>query len=266
VAAAGLAALATLLSGAPPAWAQSDCSTAFERWAKLSSMRVIPQSDAARGACVPTDAVRSDLLEGLSRVRGVCAESGQGGQTADMLNANLSFIASLAVCPPPPGASSPSNADAGDGWVTKSAPYVDKPKVAAPPPPAPPPAAPTGGPRLLTPAPPPAPPRAVAAVPAPVGPVPGAPSASAPTPPCLEVARAPNDTFALVNHRCRGYTVLAVIETQSGGETACKGYAIAQSLAVRSPAAPPRVNYECILSQGPCNKDRLGDMFPECDW
>jgi hypothetical protein len=81
------------------------------------------------------------------------------------------------------------------------------------------------------------------------------------------VARTQNDTFALVNHRCRGHTVLAVIETKSAsGETLCKGYAIGQSQAVRSSSAPPRVNYECVLSQGPCNKDRLGDMFPECDW
>jgi hypothetical protein len=28
----------------------------------------------------------------------------------------------------------------------------------------------------------------------------------------------------------------------------------------------PRINYECVASLGGCNKDRLGDMFPECDW
>ena len=47
----------------------------------------------------------------------------------------------------------------------------------------------------------------------------------------------------------------------------CKGYSIGQSLAVRTAgSAPPRINHECVLSQGPCNRDRLENMFPECDW
>jgi hypothetical protein len=59
-----------------------------------------------------------------------------------------------------------------------------------------------------------------------------------------------------------------VIETRgAGGETVCKAYSINQSLAVRtSGKAPPRINHECVLSQGPCNKGRLENMFPECDW
>ena len=82
------------------------------------------------------------------------------------------------------------------------------------------------------------------------------------------MAPAQNDSVALVNRRCRGHTVLAVIETPgAGGETVCRGYSINYTLAVRAPGArPPRVNYECIAGQGACNKDRLGDMFPECDW
>src|SRR5262245_17785207 len=201
VAAAGFTACGLLLAGVS-AGAQSDCLSAFERWAKLSSARVVPQSGAARGACIPTDAVRSDLIEGLARVRGVCAAASDQStqQTSDMLNANLSFIASLAVCPPAQGQLSASNDDGGEGWVAKSAP--ERPRVVAPAPAGP---TVTGGPRPLAPVPPPAaPPRAAAAVPAPGGPASAVPAGPTPTPPCLEIARTPNDTFALVNHRCRG--------------------------------------------------------------
>jgi hypothetical protein len=61
-----------------------------------------------------------------------------------------------------------------------------------------------------------------------------------------------------------GHTVLAVIESgAAAGEIACKGYtisAISESLAVHTPRdTPPRINHECILNQGPCNRDHLGD-------
>jgi hypothetical protein len=96
----------------------------------------------------------------------------------------------------------------------------------------------------------------------------------APNPPCLEIVAAQSvspaqgGNFALVNRRCRGHTVLAVIETQAAtGETVCTGHAVGQGLAVRAPlATPPRINYECVSGQGPCTRERLGDMFPECDW
>jgi hypothetical protein len=80
--------------------------------------------------------------------------------------------------------------------------------------------------------------------------------------------RGQDDQYSFVNRRCPGHTVLAVIEVRgASGETVCRGYAISQTLAVRAPkATPPRLNHECVLSQGPCNKSRLGDMFPECDW
>jgi hypothetical protein len=89
-----------------------------------------------------------------------------------------------------------------------------------------------------------------------------------PTPPCLEISRTKQEYYALINRRCRGHTVLAVIETSAAaGEIACKGYTISESLAVRTARdTPPRINHECILNQGPCNKDHLGSMFPECDW
>jgi hypothetical protein len=103
-----------------------------------------------------------------------------------------------------------------------------------------------------------------------VAPTPG----PVPTPPCLEIVAAQSvspeqgGNFALVNRRCRGHTVLAVIETQAAtGETVCTGHTIGQGLAVRAPlATPPRINYECVSGQGSCTKERLGDMFPECDW
>jgi hypothetical protein len=230
------ATLGGLLAIGSVASAQSDCQAAFEKWTKISGARVVPQSGSQRGACIPSEAVRQELLGALARTRGLCAESGQGA-TRTVLDINQSFIASLAVCP------SDATAD-----TTKAEPGPEKPKIAVPlptPPPAP--------------KPPPAPPKPVVVAPPPAPP---------PTPPCLEVTPAKEEQYALVNRRCRGHTVLAVIETRgASGETVCKGYSISQSLAVRTAgSAPPRINHECVLSQGPCNRDRLENMFPECDW
>ncbi len=257
-----LAGFGLLLAFAPQAWASVECQLAFDRWAKRSGelVRAVRQSESpggdARGACVPTEAVRTHLLDGLARAHVLCAEASPSDQTAQqtrtLLGINQSVIASLGVC-------RSESADAGAGWVTKAAPAPEKPKVVAPPPPPPPP-------KPVVAAPPPAPPRPVAAAPVPAGPRPATPP---PSPPCLEVFRGQDDQYAFVNRRCPGHTVLAVIETRgASGETVCRGYAISQTLAVRAHKAttPPRVNHECVLSQGPCNKDRLGDMFPECDW
>ena len=229
------ATLGGLLAISPLASAQSDCQAAFERWTKLSSARVVPQSGSQRGACIPSETVRQELLGALARTRGLCADSGQGA-TRTVLDINQTFIASLAVC------HSDATTDTAPSWTTKAAPGPEKPAVAVPPPASPP-------------KPPPAPPKAVVVAPP-------------PTPPCLEVTPAKEEQYALVNRRCRGHTVLAVIETRgAGGETVCKGYSISQSLAVRTAgSAPPRINHECVLSQGPCNRDRLENMFPECDW
>lgn len=144
-----------------------------------------------------------------------------------MVDINQSFVTSLVVCRPDPADLPP-----------------EKPRIVEPPPPPP------------QPPPTPPPPKAVVVAPPP------------PSPPCLEISPGRAEQFALVNRRCRGHTVLAVIETRgAGGETVCKGYPITQSLAVRtSGSAPPRINYECVLSQGPCDKTRLENMFPECDW
>jgi hypothetical protein len=271
-AAAALTGLAALLATGPQAWAQSDsdCQRAFERWSKASASRVVPSSSSGRGACLPTEAVRTDLLEGLSRARGLCAQdsSDQSQQTRTLLNINLSFIASLGVCP----TSAPSqSADAGAGWVTKAAPSETQ-RFSVPIPPAAPAAAPPPRAAVPAPAPPPVPtpPRPVAAAPVPSPAPPAAPpqAAALPAPPCIDISPAQNGSFALVNQRCRGHQVLAVIETAAtGGETACRGYTINYTLAVRAPPSqPPKVNYECVVGQGSCNKGRLGDMFPECDW
>ncbi|HEY7548780.1 MAG TPA: hypothetical protein VH913_04585 [Hyphomicrobiaceae bacterium] len=278
----GLAAsLGLLLAVAPAVRADSDCQVAFGRWAKISGARVVPSAASGRGACLPSEEVRTGLLEGLARTRGICAESGsdQGvQQTRTLLSINEGFIASLGICTGSDGAA--ASADAGGGWVTRAAPSLEKPRAAAPLPFAPP--SPPPPPRVVVaPAPPvapppPVPPRpGVFAAPAPAAPAAVAPGPGpAPAPPCLEIVAAQSvspaqgGNFALVNRRCRGYTVLAVIETQAAtGETVCTGHAIGQGLTVRAPlATPPRINYECVSGQGPCTKARLGDMFPECDW
>jgi hypothetical protein len=250
-------ALGTLPALAPRASAASDCQDAFERWALVSSAQVRKSSDSGRGACLPSEEVRQGLLDGLERTRQLCGDAASDQsqqQTRTMLIINQSFISSLSLCH---GAGDVNaSVDTGAGWVTKAAPAAPAapPKVVASPLPAAPAAPPlTGGPRPAVIAPTPAAPKAATASPA-------------PTPPCLEVARGQSDSFALVNRRCRGFTVLAVIETRNAaGQSSCRGYDVSQSLAVRS-AAPPRVNYECVVSQSHCNKDRLGDMFPECDW
>lgn len=130
----------------------------------------------------------------------------------------------------------------------------------------------TGGPRPAVISAPPAPPGPASARPAvasrPALAAVAPPPARAPTPPCLEISKGQGGAFSLLNRRCRGHTVIAVIETRApSGAIACRGYEIGQSLALRAAgSAAPRVNYECVASQGTCNKNRLGDMFPECDW
>jgi hypothetical protein len=222
-----VAALAMLPAIAPFAWAQSECQVAFEKWTKLSDARLRKEVGGGRGACVPSEAVRAELLAALTRTRGLCDAT-----QSTLLNINQTFIISLAVC----------EADTADSPPAVTPAPPESPKVAAPLPVAPPP-------------PPPAPPKPAVVAPP-------------PSPPCLEIAPGKDEQFALVNRRCRGHTVLAVIETRgAAGETVCKGYSISQSLAVRtSGTAPPRINLECVLSQGPCNRDRLESMFPECDW
>jgi len=224
------AAFGALLAVVPFASAQTDCQTAFERWAKLSSARVRGTAqNEGRGDCIPSEAMRQELLTALVRTKGLCAGADHGA-TRTMIDINQSFVTALVLCRPDPADPPPPAEE----------------KIVEPPqPPTPPPA----------PKPPPPPPKVVAAPPP-------------PSPPCLEISPGKAEQFALVNRRCRGHTVLAVIETRgAGGETVCKGYSINQSLAVRTAGnAPPRINHECVLSAGPCNRTRLENMFPECDF
>ncbi len=286
-------ALGLLLVGTAPARAASDCQAAFEKWALLSSTQVRANQSEGRGAGIPNEAARRSLLDALARTRRVCGDQESDPsvhQTRTLLNINQGFIASLSVCRGQESASAPPAAseepEAGGGWAAKAAPAParapERPHIAvpmprlppvapprAPPPAAPPPPAPrppiTGGPRpsVITPA--PAAPKPAIAAPAIVPPT--APAAApAPKPPCLAAGPPQGDVHALVNRNCRGHTVLAVIETRTAaGETTCKGYSIGVGVNVRAPASP-RVNYECVSGQRGCNRDRLGDMFPECDW
>jgi hypothetical protein len=228
-----VAALGALLAVAPLASAQTDCRTAFDRWAKLSSARVRGTAqNEGRGDCIPSEAMRQELLTALARTRSVCAGTDQGA-TRTMIDINQSFVTALVLCRPDPTDPPP--------------PQEEKPRVVEPPPSPPPPAPKPPPPKIVVAPPPPAPP---------------------PSPPCLEISPGKAGQFALVNRGCRGHAVLAVIETRgAGGETVCKGYSINQSLAVRTAgSAPPRINHECVLSAGPCNKTRLENMFPECDF
>jgi hypothetical protein len=254
-AAVGAAALGLVLVVAERSWAQGDCQAAFEKWALMSSAQVRRmQEGGGHGACIPSESARRGLLEALGRARALCGDSSDVRlqPTRTLININHSFITSLGVC-------RTESASADEGWSIKTAPSLETPpaKTAAPlPPPKPPPA--TGGPRPSVI--PPAPPKAVAVAP------PKETAAAAPKPPCLEVAAPQGDVYALVNRRCKGHAVLAVIETSAAsGETACKGYEVGVGVNLRG-AKAPRVNYECVASLAGCNKDRLIDMFPECDW
>jgi hypothetical protein len=203
----------------------------------------VPRGGAERGACIPSEEARNDLLEGLSRARAICSEAAADQsvtQTRTMLYINQNFVNSLEVC-----AASGSTAAAGsDSWSTKAAPSAEPQAAAAVP----------AQPRPAAVIPPPAAPKSAAAAPP-------------PTPPCIEMSRAQNDSYALINRRCSGHTVLAVVETRNAaGQTECRGYTVNHSLSVPAPAAPPRLNYECVAGQATCNQSRLGDMFPECEW
>jgi hypothetical protein len=239
-----IAAALWLSAAAERAWAQGDCQAAFAKWAKLSSAQVRPLQDGSgHGACIPNEAVRRSLLDALTRAGGLCGDSSDASlqPTRTLISINHSFIASLSVC-------RTESADTEEGWSSKTAPEKAPPKLATPLTPPTPPTV-TGGPR-----------------PSVIAPAPKETATAAPKPPCLEVAATQGDVYSFINRRCKGHTVLAVIETRAAsGETACKGYTIGVGVNLKG-ASTPRVNYECVATVGGCTKDRLGDMFPECDW
>lgn len=276
---AALAAALPMAVAPPRAVAASDCQVAFQKWALLSDARVrtvVRSAGGGQGACLPSEDVRRSLLEALARTRRLCGDSLSNPgtqQTRTLLNINHSFISSLGICPS-------ESRDGGPGWATRAAPAAPSPPadpvVAAPsPPPEPPPKAQPEPPPVRA-APKPAPPRPGGPRPAtiaqpnvpPPKPKPKAAAAPLPEPPCLEVSSAEAGRYAFVNEGCRGHAVIAVIETRNPyGKLACRGYTINRSLALSASGnTPPRLNYECVAGGRRCNKTRLGNMFPECEW
>jgi hypothetical protein len=112
-------ALTLLVAIAPHARAEGECERGFAWWAKLSKARVraSPPSDD-RGACLESEDVRRELLDGLARNRRACdsATSSLGQslqQTKTMIDVNDGFIRSLGICP------KEERAAVGKGWATK---------------------------------------------------------------------------------------------------------------------------------------------------
>lgn len=240
--------LSALLFFGRGAVAASDCQASFARWSKLSQARVRLQDWATgsglpvsgkrppKQACAPGESVRQELLRALARVRSRCDDAASdpvAPATKTMIRINAGFIRGLPLCRTEGAAAS----------ATKAAP--------APP------------------ASEPSPPAAAAAVTVPAAPAaPPAAGSEGFLRRCLEVARISPDRYTLSNERCRGSTVLAIVETrEASGGIECRAHAIGQRTTVRSlKNSPPQINHECLLSQGNCTQDNLHAMFPECDW
>jgi hypothetical protein len=129
--------VATLLALDPQdASAVDRCQAAFTAWVKLSDryVRIVQPSGTdnrsdGRGACIPSEAVRMELLDELIRTRARCAEPSserdqKPQQAQTMLDINEGFIASLKVCPG-------GGASAATGWTTKATPTISAPKPVA---------------------------------------------------------------------------------------------------------------------------------------
>jgi hypothetical protein len=123
-----LFALTLLLAIGPHALAEGECERSFEWWAKVSKarMRASPPSDD-RGACLESEDVRKELLDGLARTRAACdvatswfQQSLQ--QTKTMIDINDGFIRSIGICP---------KQAVGAGWATKLQVAAPKPGAAA---------------------------------------------------------------------------------------------------------------------------------------
>ena len=222
-------ALTVLLVASQIAIAEDDCQVVFERWAKFNKahLRPPPAGDD-HGACLESEGVRRELLDGLARTRATCqsATSDSSPQNVKaMIEINDGFIRSLGVCPtvveaPPTSPAWNANLKA------DSKPKVDpKPKATAT-------------------------------------------KAVAPSRDCLELEHAKADRYTLVNRHCAGQVVLAVVEIRdTAGKTACKAYSVSGTLTVgRDDTAKVTVDHECVLNRGSCTSKHVGSMFPECDW
>jgi hypothetical protein len=230
-----------LLVASQIALAEDDCQVVFERWAKFSKARLRPPpAGDDHGACLESEVVRRELLDGLARTRATCqsATSDSSPQNVKaMIEINDGFIRSLGVCPTVVEASPTSPA-----WNAnlKADP---KPKV---------------DPKAKADAKPKVDPKPKAA----------ATKAVAPSRNCLELEHAKGDRYTLVNRHCAGQVVLAVVEMRDvAGKTACKAYSINGTLTVRGDdTATVTVDHECVLNRGSCTSKHVGSMFPECDW
>jgi hypothetical protein len=240
-----LAALALLLGTASTSHAQGECAGAFERWSKLSAARTRAQTVASgQEACLPSEAVRADLLQALGKARSICDAAPFSDQsvklTKEMIDINASAISMVAVCraePAPakehPVREQPIREQPIREQPVREQPVREQPAVA----------------RAIEPEPAPARQRVRQRV-------------------CLDVSQAAPERFVFANYKCRGRSVLVVIEKKGpSGRIDCKGYAISRQLTVATLRdARPHINYECLLDEGGCNKAHVASIFPECDW
>jgi hypothetical protein len=241
--AGAVSALMAMLVASHIALAEDDCQVVFERWAKFSRARLrTPPPGDDRGACLDSDVVRRELLDGLTRIRTTCQSATPGSDSSPqnikaMIEINDGFIRSLAVCPkaveaPPASPAWNANLKVDPKAKADAKPKVDpKPKVEPKP-------------KVI------------------------ATKAVAPPRTCLELEHAKADRYTLVNRHCAGQIVLAVVEMRDAvGKTACKAYSVNGTLTVATgDTATLTVDHECVLNRGSCTSKHVGSMFPECDW
>ena len=249
-----LTALAVLLGTMGTSRAQSECTGAFERWSKLSASRTRTQQAASgQEACLQSEGVRADLLLALAKARGVCdaALDQSAKQTKEMIDINASAIGTVPVCraEPVPAREQPVREQPIREQPVRQQPVREQPIREQP------------------------------VREQPVREQPAAARAIEPEPApavrqrlrqrvCLDVNQAAPERFVLANQKCRGRSVLVVIEKRGpSGRTECKGYAISRQLTIATLRdARPHINYECLLDEGGCNKAQVAIIFPECDW
>jgi hypothetical protein len=243
-----LTALVAWLATAGPSRAQSECVGAFERWSKLSASRTRTQQAAGgQEACLQSEGVRADLLQALARARSVCdaALDQSSRQTKDMIDINASAIGTVAICrvEPVPAREQPVRELPIREQPARQQPVREQPIREQPV-------------------------REQSAAARPVEPEPAPVRQKLRQRVCLDVSQAAPDRFVLANQKCRGRSVLVVIEKRgASGRIECKGYAISRQLTIATLRdARPHINYECLLDEGGCNKAQVATIFPECDW
>jgi hypothetical protein len=245
-----LAVLAVLFGTAGASRAQSECTSAFERWSKLSASRTRTQSAASgQEACLQSEGVRADLLQALAKARSVCDAAPSLDQAArqakDMIDINASAIGTVPVCraEPVPAREQPVREQPAREQPVKEQRPREQPVREQPA------REQSAAARAIEPEPAPVRRRVRQRV-------------------CLDVSQAAPERFVFANHKCRGRSVLVVIEKKGpSGKTECKGYAISRQLTVATlKDARPHINYECLLDEGGCSKLQVATIFPECDW